>query len=105
MEKKPDTLNKKESYSLRVQNLMGVIPTSTVEKHVTNMGDFSSIVQWSIGGYIIYSSFYWHDVYSTSPNGKKHFEFFLEAKDYIKIKEACEKRRAELLEQTKSKKK
>lgn len=88
-------MNKKEKYALNLQDLMNVIPTSTVVKHVVYVDDFRSI-QWSIDGYIVYSSL--RDVYSVGMDEKEKFEFFLKAKDYKKFVLACEARRKELFE-------
>ena len=84
---------KTERYSFQVQDLMNVIPTSTVVKHVVYVDDFRSI-QWSIDGYIVYSSL--RDVYSVGMDEKEKFEFFLKPKDYKKFVSACEARRKEL---------
>lgn len=100
MGKKTGTLNKKEAYSLNVQDLMQEISTSTVVKHVTYIDDFQSI-QWTVNGYTVYSSL--RDVYSIDPHDREKFIFFLKAKDYKNFVAACEKRRAELREQNKAK--
>lgn len=102
MAKKLGTLTKTEQYSLQFQDLMDAIPTSTVIKHVDEIeGDRS--IQWVINGYSVHSSM--RDVYSIGLDEKPKFEFFLKANDYNKFVQACETRRAQILEQLKTRKK
>ena len=99
-------LSKKEEYLLNVQDLMDVVPTSTVAKVVRQINDGGKknrVVKWIVAGYSVHSDL--RDVWSISPGDTEHYEFTLMVKDYKKFVEACEKRRAEILEQIKVKKK
>ena len=102
MTKNSKTSHKAAAYSLQFQDLMDVIPTSTVAKHV-DLINKKRLIEWVVDGYVVRSSML--DVYSVGYNDTEKFEFFLKLKDYKKFVEACEKRRAEILEQIKVKKK
>ncbi len=102
MTKNSKTSHKAAAYSLQFQDLMDVIPTSMVAKHVDLINKKRSI-EWVVDGYVVRSSML--DVYSVGYNDTEKFEFFLKLKDYKKFVEACEKRRAEIFEQIKVKKK
>ena len=93
MGKKTGMLTKKETYLLQVQDLMAVIPASTVNKIVDQIDDTRSI-KWVVDGYTVHSSL--RDVYSVNMDDTERFEFFLKARDYKKFVEACEARRKEL---------
>ena len=100
MQKKSKKANKAAAYSLQLQDLMDVIPTSKIDKQVDKIADCRSIT-WVVDGYAVHSSL--RDVYSIDMDSNEKFEFFLKSKDYKKFVEACEKRRAEIFEQNKTK--
>lgn len=99
-------LSKKEEYLLNVQDLMDAIPLSTVAKFIKQFkadGVTYRSIRWAVDGYAVHSDT--RDVYSIGPGDTANFEFILKVRDYNKFVEACEKRRAEVLEQIKVKQK
>ncbi len=90
---------KTEEYNSNVQDLMSIIPTAMVAKHVFYLKDDDGTIldqstRWVVNDYAIYSGS--RGVYSIVPNFEEAFEFFLKAKDYKKFEAACAARRKEL---------
>lgn len=102
-------MNTKEKYALNVQNLMDLIPESTVAKQVDILMDededkvLERQIKWVVGDYAVYSDL--HDVYSIGTNFEETLEFILKVNDYKKFVTACKKRRAEMLKQMQPQKK
>ena len=109
MSKKSNTSHKAELYSLNLQDLMASIPESTVAKQIDDFIDeedgkiLDHQIRWVVGDHIVYSGI--RDVYSIDCGDTEKFKFILKRADYKKFVEACEKRRAEIFEQMKSRKK
>ena len=99
----------KEKYALGVQNLMDLIPESTVAKQIEVLMDenegevINRQIRWLVGDYVVYSGL--HEVYSVGTSDSEIFEFCLSAKDYKKFVVACEARRAQMHKQLRSQKK
>ena len=96
MAKKSGTLTKTEQYSLQFQDLMDAISTSTSVNYIRP-------VEWVLDGYIVHHPI--RHVYSIGLNDTERFEFRIKAKDYKTFVDACKKRRAQILEQLKTRKK
>lgn len=96
MAKKSGTLTKTEQYSLQFQDLMDAISTSTSVNYVKP-------VEWVLDGYVVHHPIRY--VYSIGLNDTEYFEFRIKAKDYKTFVDACKKRRAQILEQLKTRKK
>lgn len=93
-------MSKKEIYNLKLQNLMDLVPVSTVSKQVNDFIDeedgtvLERTIRWVVGNYSIYSSM--RDVYLIKNNDTEILDFILKRADYKKIALACEARRKEL---------
>lgn len=91
---------KKETYAIKVQDLMDSIPVSTVAKQVDKFIDeddgkvLSRQIRWVVGDYVVYSGI--RDVYSIGASDSEFFKFILKSKDYKNFVLACEARRKEL---------
>ncbi len=93
-------MTKKEIYNLKLQNLMALVPVSTVSKQVNDFIDeddgkiLERKIRWVVGDYVVYSSL--RDVYSVKNNDTEIFNFILKRADYKNFASACEARRKEL---------
>lgn len=96
-------ISKKEQYSIQVQDLMDVIPLSTdVSKQLDGERNkkgrvVNKSIRWVVKGYAVYSGT--RSVNSIAYDDSEQFEFCLKVKDYKNFVQACEDRRAQLLEQ------
>ena len=95
-----------QEYKLQFQNLMDLIPVSSVAKQVDTLEDEGEVldtsIRWVVGDYAIYSDT--RDVYTIGPRLEEYFEFILTRKDYKAFVAACNKRRAEMKKQTQKQK-
>lgn len=90
-----------QEYKLKFENLMNLIPVSSVAKQIDNFEDegkvLDSSIRWVVGDYAIYSDV--RDVYTIGPRLEEYFEFILTRKDYKAFVAACNKRREEMKKQ------
>lgn len=93
-------MNKKEKYALNLQELMDLVPVSTITKQFDGFvdSDTGKIIdrgtRWVVGDHVVYSGI--RDVYSIEPNDSEKFKFILKRADYKKFALACDARRKEL---------
>ena len=95
----------KEEYSLKVQDLMDLIPQSNVFKRVNTFAESGVVFYttiWTVGEYTVDSDF--HLVCSIEADDKQQPQFRLKAKDYRNFVKACEQRKADILNQRKAQK-
>lgn len=93
-------MKNKEKYELNLQNLMELIPVSTIAKQIDEFTDEDSgkiidrNIRWVVGDHVVYSET--RDVYSINLSNSETFEFILKRPDYKKFVLACDARRKEL---------
>ena len=95
----------KEQYLARVQDLLDLIPNSSVFKYDDPFNDGERIhhsYKWIVGGYEIDPAF--HLVFSIEGDDSREPLFYLRNKEYKDVMDACRKRHAELLAQRRKKK-